>query len=130
MTRPLTLLAAGLMLLAGAGMAFAGEAVGKTVTLKGTLECSKCALHETAECGNVLMVKEGTKNVEYYLVDNELSKSDHQYVCTSPQEGVTVTGTVAFKDGKEWLTATKIELPKRGNEVHQIMPASLETIPL
>jgi hypothetical protein len=111
MKRQLTLLAAAVVMLAGAG--FSGAADTKdVVTLKGKLECSKCELKETAECGNVLSVKEGTKEVKYYLVDNDLSKGDHKDICTAPKDGVTVTGTVADKDGKKWVTASKIDIPK------------------
>jgi hypothetical protein len=112
MKRHLTLMSAVMVLVAGAGLAFAADASGKPETLKGTLECSKCELHETAQCGNVLSVKEGAKEVKYYLVDNELSKTDHKDVCMAPKKDVSVTGTVADKNGKMWLTATKIEFPK------------------
>jgi len=101
----LVLTAGAAVLWALSGMARAEDAV----TLTGTLECSKCQLHETAACGNVLAVKDGTTEVKYYLVDNDLSKADHKDVCMSPKDHVTVTGTVADKDGKKWLTATKIE---------------------
>ena len=111
MKSQLTLLAA-VVLLAGAGLAGLADTKSDSVTLKGKLECSKCELHETAECGSVLSVKDGTKEVKYYLVDNDLSKGDHKSVCAAPKDGVTVTGTVADKDGKKWLTATKIEVPK------------------
>jgi hypothetical protein len=110
MKRRLTLAMAALALFAGAGLAGAADSK-SDVTLKGKLECSKCELKETAECGNVLSVEEGTKEVKYYLVDNDLSKSDHKKICTAPKDGVTVTGTVAEKDGKKWLTATKIQMP-------------------
>jgi hypothetical protein len=112
MIKHLNVMAAALMLLAGSSLAAAADLAVKSVTLQGTLECSKCTLHETPECGNVLMTKEGTEQVEYYLVDNALSKADHTYVCTTPKAGVTVTGTVENKGGKKWLTAAKIEFPK------------------
>ena len=104
-----TLMTSALVVFAAAGLATAADT--KPVTLKGTLECSKCMLHETTECGNVLAVKDGTTEVKYYLVDNALSKTDHTKVCMGPKENVSVTGTVEDKDGKKWLTATKIEFP-------------------
>jgi hypothetical protein len=106
-----TLMTSALVFFAAAGLA--GAADTPPVTLKGTLECSKCTLHETAECGNVLAVKDGTTEVKYYLVDNDLSKSGHGSVCMEPKENVSVTGTVEEKDGKKWLTATKIEMPAK-----------------
>lgn len=102
-------LLAPLALLAFTSMAWADT---KPVTLTGKMECSKCQLHETADCGNVLSVKEGATEVKYYLVDNDLSKADHKDVCTAPKDNVTVTGTVEEKDGKKWLTAAKIDYPK------------------
>ncbi len=110
MTRQLSILAAALMLLGGAGLARAADT--KEMTLKGTLECSKCELHDTADCGTVLSVKEGNKDVIYYLVDNDLAKTDHKKICTKPTKDVSVTGTVEDKSGKMWLTASKIEFPK------------------
>jgi hypothetical protein len=82
----------------------------KEVTLKGTLVCTKCTLHETDSCANALKVKDGDKETIYYLTPNDVSKGDHKEVCHGPKEGVTVTGTVEEKDGKKWLTATKIDL--------------------
>jgi hypothetical protein len=42
----------------------------------------------------------------YYLADNEVSR--RQKVCEKPRENVSVTGTVAEKDGKKVLTAKKV----------------------
>lgn len=81
----------------------------KTVTLKGTMECAKCVLHEGAECQSVLLVKEGDQTTKYYLTDNTLSKDSHAAVCKTAKEDVTITGTLEDKDGKHYLTATKIE---------------------
>lgn len=89
------------------GVSYAEDA--KTVTLKGTLQCAKCVLHEGAACQNVLMVKEGEATTSYYLTDNAMSKGCHGAVCKTPRENVSVTGTVEDKDGKHWITPTKIE---------------------
>ena len=83
------------------------------VTLKGKLACAKCMLHETAQCQNVLQVKDGDKSTSYYLTDNATSKECHGAVCHEAKDGVSVTGAISEKDGKHWLTASKIEgLPK------------------
>lgn len=81
----------------------------KEVTLKGTLTCAKCSLHEGTQCQNVLQVKEGDTTTNYYLLDNKLSKDSHSAVCRGSKEGVSVTGVVSEKDGKKWITASKIE---------------------
>ena len=93
------------------GLVRADDAATKEVTLKGTLECAKCTLHKADKCQNVLSVKEGETETLYYLTDNDLSKGDHSKVCHGPKENVSVTGTVEEKDGKKWLTASKIEFP-------------------
>ena len=94
-----------------APLAFAADAPAP-VTLKGTLQCGKCALAETPECCNVLTVKTGDKTVNYYLAENDISKAAHPDVCMAAKDAVTVTGTVTEKDGKKTLTATKVEMPK------------------
>jgi len=94
--------------LAAAGIVVAADAP-KEVTLKGTMECAKCELHETKTCQDALKVSEGDKSVIYYLDDNKVAKDYHKNVCTAPKENVTVTGTVSEKDGKKVIEATKIE---------------------
>ena len=81
----------------------------KTVTGEG--KCAKCALKETAECQNVVQVKEGDKTVTYYLVQNDISKEFHKNVCKGPKK-ISVTGTVKEVSGKMELTPTKIDLAK------------------
>ncbi|MGA2498122.1 MAG: DUF6370 family protein [Tepidisphaeraceae bacterium] len=88
---------------------FAGISRAADTTLKGTLTCAKCGLKETTECQNVLVVKDGEKTVNYYLTANDVSKGSHGAVCHGPKDNITVTGTVEEKDGKKWITASKIE---------------------
>jgi len=56
-------------------------------------------------------MKDG-KTVNYYLAQNEISKSQHEAICGGTSEKVTVTGLVKEADGKEMLTASKIEVLK------------------
>ena len=86
----------------------------KETTLKGTMVCGKCFLHQSDTCQNVLQVKDGDKTVDYWLTDNDVSKDFHKNVCHAPEKDVTVTGTVSEKDGKQYITATKIEGPDKG----------------
>ena len=88
--------------------AFAAEKA-KEETLKGKVTCAKCDLGETEKCQNVLIVKDGDKEVKYYLADNKTSKDFHGKVCKKAKDDVTVTGVVSEKDGKKVLTASKIE---------------------
>lgn len=92
------------VLFAFALAASAGDA--KTVMLSGNIVCAKCTLKkaDAKECQSVLVTKEPA--AEYYLVKNEVEKKAH--VC-SGEKPAMVTGTVEEKDGRMWLTASKIE---------------------
>ena len=93
-----------------ASLAHADEAK----AFKGTLACGKCVLKDESckVCTNVLQVKDGEQTITYYLADNDVSKAAHAKVCKEAVANVTVTGLVEEKDGKKWLTATKIEFPE------------------
>jgi len=93
---------------------FVGLAVAdgdKTIT--GEAVCGKCALKETPTCQNVVTVKEGDKDVKYYLVGAESKKAHRGLgICmakTSDPVKVKVSGTCEQKDGKLVLTVSKIE---------------------
>ena len=106
-------LAAGLLLAAGTSRLLAADnAASKETTLTGKMVCGKCVLHETKSCQNVVQVMQDGKTVNYYLTQNETSKSQHEAICGGSSEKVTVTGTVKETDGKEMLTASKIEVAK------------------
>jgi len=79
------------------------------VTITGEGKCAKCALKETKECQNVIQAEKDGKMVNYYLVDNDVSKEFHGKLCKESKK-VTATGTVKEVDGKWQLTPTKIEL--------------------
>ncbi len=108
MTHPKRIAVFVALVLGLALVAHAGEGAA-TVTLDGKIVCAKCTLKkaDAKECQNVLLVKGETGDVEYYLVKNEISTKFGD-VCQK-KVAVQVTGTVAEKDGKKWLSATKIE---------------------
>jgi hypothetical protein len=99
-----------------AGLAFAGATAfaddAATTTITGNMVCGKCTLHETASCQNVIQVEKDGKTVNYYLTKNEISDALHEDICGGDSEKVTATGTLTEKDGKEILTATKLEKAK------------------
>jgi hypothetical protein len=77
---------------------------------KGTLVCAQCALHkpDAHECQDVLLVDNAKgEKTEYYITKNEVAQKAGE-ACTLEIPAV-VTGTVAKKDGKLWLTPSKIE---------------------
>jgi hypothetical protein len=86
---------------------FAGA--GESVTVEGKIQCAKCSLHadDAKDCQNVLVVDAST---QYYVVKNDVSEQ-YGHACKDEKAAV-VTGTVAEKDGKKWITATKMEAPK------------------
>lgn len=79
--------------------------------LEGTLTCTKCALKETKACGQALIVKEGGKDVKYYLVDKGGKEPYHKECCQQDVKAV-VTGKVGEKDGKKVIEDPKVEVKK------------------
>ncbi len=105
-----TLFAVTLILALGvASAAFAAE-----VTLTGKVACAKCTLKNAGakECADVLVVpgEKGAAATQYYVVKNDVAKGfGHQ---CSGEKAATVTGAVAEKDGKMWITPSKMVTPK------------------
>lgn len=89
---------------------FAQEKKEKEVTLKGDVCCAKCELKESKKCHTAVRVKEDGKNVVYYF-DEKSSKKYHEDICTAVKEA-TIVGTVSEKDGKKWVTITKLDWKK------------------
>jgi hypothetical protein len=95
-------------LVVGAGVT--GAAAGDEVTLQGKVVCAKCTMNraDAKECQNVLVVAGADdKDVEYYIAKNEVSTKFGE-VCTDTTKA-TVTGTVSEKQGRKWITASKME---------------------
>ena len=113
-----TLVAVALVLsLAGATFAAdkpAGQPAAKPaeVTLSGDVQCAMCILKkaDAKGCQDVLVVADNAGRTEYYLVKNAVSAKFGR-TCTAPRKAVA-TGTVSEKDGKKWLTASKLEAVK------------------
>ena len=84
----------------------------KEVTLKGTIVCAKCKLKETDKCTTAIQVKEGDKEVTYYFQDKGAKESYHENVCGGGKQEATVTGVVMEKEGKKWLTPSKVVYAK------------------
>jgi hypothetical protein len=86
----------------------------KEVTLKGTLMCAKCELKEkdVTKCTTVIQVKEDGKDITYYLKDNGSKENYHEDVCGGGKKEGTVTGLVSEKDGKKYITPSKVEYKK------------------
>lgn len=102
----LTLSVTGLFLLSATAFAADKE---KTVTGEG--QCAKCSLKKADACQNVIVAKEGGKEVTYYLV-GDVSKKFHKNVCQEKKE-VKAKGAVKEVNGKLELTVTEIDLVKK-----------------
>ncbi len=79
-------------------------------THEGTLVCAKCYLKkpDAKECQDVLLVpSDGGAKTEYYIEKNDVAKKAGE-ACTTEVKA-RVTGTLSQKDGKTWLTPSKIE---------------------
>ena len=91
-------------------LAIAVPAYAADETLTGTLMCALCTLKkaDAKECQDILVVtKDDKSTIEYYVVKNEVTEKAGE-ACTV-KIPVTITGTVSEKDGKKWVTPTKIE---------------------
>jgi hypothetical protein len=85
----------------------------KEVTLKGKILCAKCELKETTKCQTAVVVKEKGKDVTYYFKDKGSAEEYHESVCGGGRKEGTVVGTVTEKDGKKWVTPSKVEYAKK-----------------
>jgi hypothetical protein len=79
-------------------------------TIEGKLVCTKCTLGETKACGHAVKLKEGGKDVVYYLADKGGKEKYHKDVCPGGSElDVKVTGKLVEKDGKKTIEDPKVE---------------------
>ena len=78
-------------------------------TFKGEMVCAKCSLNkaDAKDCQDVLLVKDAKgATTEYYITKNKVSQESGE-ACTQKIPAVVV-GSVSEKDGRKWLTASKI----------------------
>jgi hypothetical protein len=75
------------------------------VVIKGKALCAKCELHESPKCQTVIKTEDGTL---YYTKENDVAKEFHKTICQAPAK-VVAKGTVKEKDGKKYITLTKID---------------------
>jgi hypothetical protein len=93
-------------------VATAVYAAEKEMTLTGKGQCAKCALKESKECQNTVTVEKNGKKTTYYIEKNKVAGDFHKNICTGPKD-IKVTGTVKEVDGKQVLTASKIEVAEK-----------------
>jgi hypothetical protein len=99
-----------LALVAVLALAIASPVLAADKVFEGTLVCAMCGLKkpDAKGCQDVLLVADASgEKTEYYITKNEVAKEAGE-ACTR-QVKATVTGTVSERDGKSWLTPSKIE---------------------
>lgn len=96
--------------LALVAFARAGDDTKKDVTLKGEICCAKCELKKQDKCNAVVIVKDGEKEEIYYF--DKASQEKHGEDCCKERKMAKVIGDVTEKDGKKWISITKIEYEK------------------
>lgn len=104
--KPRLLVAVALVALLG----LATTAIAADVTLSGKIACAKCTLKkaDAKECQDVLVVAgEKGATTDYYIVKNAVMEK-FGHVCHG-EKAATATGTVSEKDGKKWITPSKME---------------------
>jgi hypothetical protein len=99
---------ANLLVLAYAAPGFTDD----EVKVSGEAKCAKCALKEGDKCQTVIETEKDGKKVSYYVVDNAVAKDFHKNVCKEAKK-VSAVGTVKEVDGKQQLTASKIEVAEK-----------------
>jgi hypothetical protein len=90
-------------------LGFVTTAAAEEVTLNGTIMCAKCTLKkaDATECQDVLVVKSDAGDTKEYYITKNAAMKDAGHQCKQEAEA-TVTGEVMEKDGKMWITASKI----------------------
>lgn len=78
-------------------------------TFTGSIMCAKCKLQkaDAKSCQDVLVVDNGTEKAEYYIEKNSVAE-EFGHVCSGDSKA-TVTGEVTEKDGKTWISPSKME---------------------
>jgi uncharacterized protein (TIGR02271 family) len=79
----------------------------RETTITGKAVCGKCQLKQTASCQNEIQVKNGSRTLTYFVVQNDVSKNFHEEMCRH-SKNVTATGTVREVDGKLEFAPTRI----------------------
>ncbi len=82
---------------------------GDETTMTGKVMCAKCSLKkaDASKCQDILVTKgDDGKVTHYYIAKTEASKA-FGHVCQSEKAAV-VTGTIEEKDGKKWISPSKM----------------------
>ena len=83
------------------------------MTLTGKVMCAKCTLKkaDATKCQDVLVVTDAAGKTTEYYVEKTTATEKFGHVCKS-EKAASVTGTVTEKDGKKWISPSKMEETK------------------
>jgi hypothetical protein len=94
------------------GMSVQADDSTKANKIKGEASCAKCELHVADACQNVITVTGADgKKEQIFCEANPVAKAFHKTICHGPAN-VTAEGAISEKDGKKYITLTKIEEAK------------------
>jgi hypothetical protein len=91
----------------------AAVTAGDEMTLSGKVMCAKCTLKkaDATKCQDVLVVTDSAGKTTEYYVEKTPATQKFGHVCKS-EKAATVTGAVTEKDGKKWISPSKMEETK------------------
>lgn len=96
--------------LVGAPLVAQDDMMDESVTLSGKIVCGKCTLKLEGQdqCQDVLVVANDEGEDDLYFIAAEGATAEVEHNCKG-ETPATVTGTLSEKDGKTWITPTKVE---------------------
>jgi hypothetical protein len=79
--------------------------------LEGEATCAKCDLKLVDKCQFALTVDKDGKKETILAEQNDVAKKFHENICKTSMK-VKVEGTISEKDGKKFITLSKVEEAK------------------
>jgi hypothetical protein len=83
---------------------------GDETTVTGKVMCAKCSLKkaDASKCQDVLVTKADDGKVTHYYIAKTEAAEAFGHVCQNEKPAV-VTGTIEEKDGKTWISPSKMD---------------------
>jgi hypothetical protein len=77
-------------------------------TVEGEATCAKCQLKQAEKCQFAMTVEKDGKKETIFAEQNDVAKKFHDNICKDTVK-VKAEGKIAEKDGKKYITLTKVE---------------------
>jgi hypothetical protein len=83
---------------------------GDETTVTGKVMCAKCSLKkaDASKCQDILVSKADDGKVTHYYIAKTEAAEAFGHVCQNEKPAV-VTGTIEEKDGKTWISPSKMD---------------------